>query len=136
MTDRPRWDKYAPWLALGASTLLSLPYLLVLRGFFYSDDWIYLSFNRAIPPWQVWRYFSPQVIWFYRPLQSLQFGWLYHAAGLHPLAYNLCLWMMHLGVCVLVFVLASHLTSRPVRRRRLGPAGPPPGSTRGGRGGR
>jgi len=94
------------------SALLSLPYLVAVRSFFVSDDWVYLTYYGAIPPWQVWRYFSPRVIWFYRPLQALQFGWLYHAVGLQPLAYNLCLWVMHLGVCLLVYVLASHLTTR------------------------
>lgn len=101
------------WLALGISLFLSLPYLIAVQDFFASDDWAHLNFNQGIPPWQVWRYFSPRVVWFYRPLQALQFGWLYHTAGLHPLAYNLCLWIMHLGVCVLVFVLVSHLTCRP-----------------------
>jgi hypothetical protein len=102
----------ALWLPLAISALLSLPYLVAVRSFFVSDDWVYLTYYGAIPPWQVWRYFSPRVIWFYRPLQALQFGWLYHAVGLQPLAYNLCLWAMHVGVCLLVFVLASRLTTR------------------------
>jgi hypothetical protein len=105
-------ERHWGWWALAVSVVLSLPYLLSVQSFFASDDWVHLSYNRAIPPWQVWRYFSPRVVWFYRPLQALQFGWLYHAVGLRPLAYNLCLWTMHLGVCLLVYVLASKLTTR------------------------
>src|SRR5437016_5367716 len=95
------------WLALAISALLSTPYLLVVRDFFFTDDWVHLQYNGMIPPWQVWRYFSPRVIWFYRPLQALQFGWLYHCVGLRPLAYNLCLLLMHFSVCVLVYLLAT-----------------------------
>ena len=111
MTSRARRESGPLWLPLAMSALLSLPYLVAIRSFFVSDDWVYLSYYGSIPPWQIWRYFSPRVIWFYRPLQALQFGWLYHAVGLQPLAYNLCLWIMHVGVCLLVYVLASHLTS-------------------------
>src|SRR5436190_843074 len=102
------WTK-SGWLALLISALLSLPYLLSCDSFFSSDDWVHLGYNAAVPPWAVWRYFSPRVIWFYRPLQALQFGWLYHTVGLHPLAYNLSLWVMHLGVCMLVYRLAERL---------------------------
>lgn len=84
------------------------------RSFFYSDDWVHLEFSRAIPPWQVWRYFSPRVIWFYRPLQTLQFGWLYHLVGLRPFAYNLSLLLMHFGVCLLIYRLAAALTTQRV----------------------
>jgi hypothetical protein len=102
------------WLAVVSSALLSLPYLLTSQSFFSSDDWVHLLYNRVIPPWQVWRYFSPEAVWFYRPLQALQFGWLYHLVGLHPLPYNLCLWGMHLGVCALVFQLARQLMDQRV----------------------
>jgi hypothetical protein len=105
-------NRYSFWFAAGISILLSLPYLLALQNFFASDDWVHLYFNGQIPPWHVWRYFSPEVIWFYRPLQALQFGWLYHAAGLYAPIYNLCLLAMHLGVCLMVYQLASHLTTR------------------------
>jgi len=71
--------------------LLSLPYLIAVHNFFFTDDWLHLCYNRSIPPWQVWRYFSPRVIWFYRPFQAMQFGWLYHAAGFQPLALSLLL---------------------------------------------
>jgi hypothetical protein len=112
MFSRARRGPAAFWLPLAACTLLSLPYLLAARSFFVSDDWVYLTYYGAIPPWQVWRYFSPHVIWFYRPLQALQFGWLYHTVGLHPLAFNLSLWVMHVGVCWLVYVLATELTTQ------------------------
>jgi hypothetical protein len=105
-------ERRSLWLAAVVCVTLSLPYLLMVRTFFFTDDWVHLEFNRATPPWQVWRYFSPQVIWFYRPLQSLQFGWLYHAFGLEPLVYNLVLWGMHVGVCLLVYVLAVQILSR------------------------
>jgi hypothetical protein len=98
-------------LALLISALLCAPYLLAMRSFFYTDDWVHLLYNGLIPPWQVWRYFSPRVIWFYRPMQALQFGWLYHIVGLHPLAYNLSLMALHLGVCLLLFLLVSQLTT-------------------------
>ena len=81
MISRARRGSGSLWLPLAMSALLSLPYLVAVRSFFVSDDWVYLTYYGAIPPWQVWRYFSPRVIWFYRPLQALQFGWLYHAAG-------------------------------------------------------
>jgi hypothetical protein len=97
--------------ALALSALLCIPYLLVLRNFFYTDDWVHLQYNGLIPPWQVWRYFSPQVIWFYRPIQALQFGWLFHTAGFRPLAYNLCLLLMHIAVCMLVYLLVKRLST-------------------------
>jgi hypothetical protein len=112
MISGSRRDKGSLWLPLAMSALLSLQYLVAVRSFFVSDDWVYLSYYGSISPWQVWRFFSPRVIWFYRPFQALQFGWLYHAVGLQPIAFNLCLWVMHLGVCLLVYVLASHLTTR------------------------
>ena len=89
-------------LPLAISLLLTLPYLIAIHGFFYTDDWVHLCGNASIPPWAIWRYFSPRVIWFYRPFQALQFGWLYHAFGLRPAAYNLSLWAMHPAVCTLV----------------------------------
>jgi len=98
MSMRPTSGQHWWWLPLAIGALLSLPYLVAAPGFFYTDDWVHLRYNAAIPPWAVWRYFSPRVVWFYRPLQAMQFGWLYHAVGLHPLAFNLSLWVMHLGV--------------------------------------
>ncbi len=112
MTSDRRRQTGSLWWPLALSAFLSLPYLVAVRSFFVSDDWVYLRYYGPIPPWQVWRYFSPRVVWFYRPLQALQFGWLYHAAGLNPVGYNLSLWTMHVGVCLLVYVLASHLTTR------------------------
>src|SRR6188472_4208347 len=85
-----RWHGFtsSPWLAFGLCCIISLPYLFSLQNFFSNDDWVHIHHSSRISPCQVWRYFSPQVIWFYRPIQAMQFGWLYHLVGVRPFLYN------------------------------------------------
>jgi hypothetical protein len=111
LAHRSRRVSGSGWLAFGLCCLISLPYLLSLQNFFSNDDWVHIHRSSGIAPRQVWRYFSPQVIWFYRPFQALQFGWLYHLAGVRPFFYNLSALVLHLAVCALVYSLARRLTS-------------------------
>jgi 4-amino-4-deoxy-L-arabinose transferase-like glycosyltransferase len=100
-------------MALLVSLAATLTYAPGLRAFFSREDWALVYHYGQIPLGRFWENFSPSTIWFYRPLQSLQYGVLYQLFGLNELPYNLSLWGMHLGVCVLVYFLMASLTSRP-----------------------
>ena len=104
----------APWLAAAACLLFSLLYLPALTSFFSNDDWALVYYYGKIDPVHFWEYFSPKVVWFYRPLQALQFGVLYRVFGLNELPGNLSLLAMHLGVCALAFLLLREVTRRPL----------------------
>lgn len=101
-------------VAAVACLLLTLVYLPGLHSFFSNDDWALVYYYGQVEPARFWEYFSPVVIWFYRPLQAMQFGLFYHLFGLNELPYNLSLMAMHLVVCWLSFLLLRDVTRRPV----------------------
>lgn len=100
-------------VAAVACLLLSLVYLPALNSFFSNDDWALVYYYGQVQPARFWEYFSPVVIWFYRPLQAMQFGLFYHWFGLNELPFNLSLLAMHLVVCWLSFLLLRDVTRRP-----------------------
>jgi dolichyl-phosphate-mannose-protein mannosyltransferase len=110
-SDHSRLPAY---LIAAALVLVGLCYAPALWSFFSSDDWLMLYHYGQIPPARCWEFFSPQVVWFYRPLQSLQFGILYHLFGLQEVPYNLCLFALHLVVCGLACLLVRELTENPL----------------------
>lgn len=91
--------------ALLFGVFLTWLYYPGLDSFFANDDWVILYHNSTIPPGEWWRYFSPRTIWFYRPLQSMQFGLTWYVAGLNHGAFNVQLLAMHLVVCALSWCL-------------------------------
>ncbi|MGI8905369.1 MAG: hypothetical protein ACR2IE_02635 [Candidatus Sumerlaeaceae bacterium] len=95
------WPAFAALFCV-ACTLL---YLVDIRGFFASDDWVLLGYYSEINPLKFWEYFSLHAVWFYRPTQSLQFGWFYHLFGLNPVPYNLALLILHLTSCFIAWKL-------------------------------
>jgi hypothetical protein len=107
-------DQLAVVVAVVSVLLLTIVYLPGLHSFFSSDDWAFIAQYRSVQPSRVWEYFSPAVLWFYRPLQAAQFGLYYHWFGLDEVPYNLSLLAMHLGVCWLGFLLLRDLTRRPM----------------------
>lgn len=100
-------------IALLVSLAVTLTYTSGLHAYFSREDWALVYHYGQIPLGRFWENFSPATIWFYRPLQSLQYGVLYQLFGLNELPYNLSLWGMHLGVCALVYALVASLTARP-----------------------
>src|SRR6476659_455923 len=70
--SRPRWV-YASVAAAGC-LLAALPYLPELWAFFSSYDWIWIAWFGRLPVVRFWEFFSPHVVWFYRPLQAFQFA--------------------------------------------------------------
>src|SRR5436309_16122928 len=87
-----------PVLAALACALFTLAYLPAIGGFFANDDWVLLYFYRTVPLSRPWEFFNPHTVWFYRPLQSVQFGLFYHLFGLNAVPYNLPLLAGHLLV--------------------------------------
>jgi hypothetical protein len=114
--DQPqsRDGRNAAVLAALASLLLTLVYLPGLHSFFSNDDWALVYYYGQVQPARFWEYFSPVVIWFYRPLQAMQFGLFYHWFGLNEVPFNLSLIVMHLTVCWLSFLLLRDVTRRPM----------------------
>lgn len=80
-------------------------YYPALFIFFASDDWVLINHVKDIPASEPWRYFSLKAVWFYRPLQTLQYGLTYHAAGLNPIPYNVQLLVMHIIASALAWLL-------------------------------
>jgi len=74
-----------------------------LSIFFASDDWVILNHTRDIPVSEPWLYFSPKTVWFYRPLQTLQYALTYHFFGFNQVPYNLQLLAMHLVAVVVAW---------------------------------
>jgi len=109
----PGASRLSALLAALASILFTLVYLPGLHSFFSNDDWALVYYYGQVRPERFWEYFSPAVIWFYRPLQAAQFGLLYHLFGLNELPFNLSLMAMHLVVCWLGFLLLRGVTLRP-----------------------
>lgn len=86
-------------------------YYPALDSYFANDDWVILYHNSQVSPWQPWLYFNPKTVWFYRPLQSMQFGLTWQVAGLNHVAYCVQLLVMHLAVCVLGWLFLRRLFS-------------------------
>lgn len=113
-TQGPTWRGWVPLLVvILVSLAATLTYAPGLHSYFSREDWSLVYHYGRVPLAHWWEHFSPATIWFYRPLQSLQYGVLYQLFGLNELPYNLSLWGMHLGVCVLVYALVASLTARP-----------------------
>lgn len=93
--------------------LVTLAYGGAVHSYFASDDWLMLWHYGRTPISEPWRFFSPEVVWFYRPLQSLQFGLFYSLFGLNALPYNLALLALHALVTLSVYLLARELDTRP-----------------------
>jgi hypothetical protein len=101
-------------LMFGIACMLSLAiYVPTLDGFFANDDWVLLAANTGKSLSRPWEFFSPRVVWFYRPLASLTLAVWYQAFGLNPVPYNLLALALHLAVCGLLFLWLSDLTRRP-----------------------
>lgn len=101
-------------LAAGCLLLALFAYGGAVDSYFASDDWLMLWHYGRMPVEQPWRFFSPEVVWFYRPLQSFQFGLFHRLFGLHELPYNLALLLLHGATCGAVFLFVRELTARPL----------------------
>lgn len=95
------------------AALIALAYGEAIHSYFSSDDWLMLWYYGRMPVTEPWRFFSPQVVWFYRPLQSLQFGLFYSWFGLNAVPYSLALVGLHALATAGVYLLARELDSGP-----------------------
>ncbi|MDK2971794.1 MAG: hypothetical protein PWP23_1549 [Candidatus Sumerlaeota bacterium] len=94
--------------------LSALPYFFnSARGFFYTDDWVYLARPGSIPPWQFWNFFVPRVVFFWRPLADWLFSIEYHLFGLNATPFVLVSILLHLLVLGAFGWFGLLLTSRP-----------------------
>lgn len=57
-------------------------------------------------------FFSPRAVWFYRPLQALQFSVLYNSFGLNATAWGMVQVLMHLINVALAAALTNNITRR------------------------
>ncbi len=94
-----------------AAALIS--YSRGLHCYFIDDDWILINASARVPLSRWWEFFSPHVVWFYRPLQSLQLGLLYQLFGWNELPYNVVLLGLHFAVCMLAYTLLVQISRRP-----------------------
>lgn len=89
------------WPVLGLSLSLSFPYYFSLETFFSHDDFAILWFHKDWPVWEPWVFLRPQVLTFYRPLQSYVMAVLYYFFDMTPFPYCLLLVAIHLATVVL-----------------------------------
>jgi hypothetical protein len=87
--------------------------LTALHSFFANDDWLLLNHYGKLPLSTPWAFFSPRVVFFYRPLQAIQYGLFYHWFGFDEVPYNIALFLSHLCVCGLTYWMLTELTDRP-----------------------
>lgn len=66
-----------------------LPYFSTFWNIFSNDDWLLIYYYKDFPIFPPFKFFTNEVVWFYRPLQNLLLGLLYHTSALNPLYYNL-----------------------------------------------
>ncbi len=107
-----RATRYPALLMLAVCAVGFIPYLLALQGFFSNDDWVLLWHYGRMPLSRAWEFFSPRTIWFYRPLQSLQFGVFHQLFGLNSAPYNLALLLAHACACTLLYHLVKEISGR------------------------
>ncbi len=101
-------------LTAGCLLLALVAYGGAVDSYFASDDWLMLWHYGRIPVSRPWQFFSPEVVWFYRPLQSFQFGLFHHLFGLGEWPYNLALLLLYGATCCAVFFFIRELTARPL----------------------
>lgn len=106
-------ERLASACGILAALVAVLLYLPAVRSFFANDDWVLIDFFGRVSPWRPWEYFSPEVLWFYRPTQSLHFGLFFNWFGLNPVPYNLSLFAIHFAVCLLGFRLVRGISANP-----------------------
>lgn len=82
------------WIFLALLLSVSAPYYLSLGNPFTDDDWMFLHYYGRRPLWSL---FSPRVLWFYRPLQSLYFAIFYRLFDLNPWPFNLASLALYFG---------------------------------------
>jgi hypothetical protein len=103
--------RYVGAASIGILFLFFL-YAPAARSFFSSDDWTLLAFYGRQSPGAFDVFFSPKAIWFYRPLQALQFSMLYNMFGLNAAAWGAVQIAMHAVNVLLAGALLYNITKR------------------------
>jgi hypothetical protein len=106
--------------AVGASlvgayiSFIAWLYYPALFTYFAMDDWVVLWHTTKLGPNGFLGYFSPETVWFYRPLQTMQYGLTYRAVGLEPFWYNIQLLAMYICAVGLSWMMVSQIFGKGV----------------------
>jgi len=103
------------WPVLGLAVVGSFPYYFSLETFFSHDDFAILWFHKDWPLWKPWVFLRPEVLTFYRPLQSYIFALLFHLFDTVPFPFCFTLVAIHLANVVLF----GRMTDRIFKDRSL-----------------
>ena len=115
--QKSRIDLLADLKKVATSTYAIVTYLIfagivllapMIGDYFVGDDFTWFRWA-ATPPTSILQYFLQSDGFFYRPGTKIYFYLMYHFFWLNQVAYHVVSLTLHLGVVILIFILAKKL---------------------------